>query len=151
MKKPVHAERTETINTRPEILYGILRDYAHGHPKILPREHFTSVSVLKGGQGTGTVVKLTMRAFGSEVTNVMTVTEPEPGRLIVERDDDAGVVTSFSLTPIEGSSKTSLRIATEWKAKPGIKGFIEGVLTPCVARMMYKKEFRKIAEYVVRS
>ena len=148
MSKKIHAELTEIIDAKPEVLYGILSDYIHGHPKIIPREHFPSIAVEKGGKGAGTVVLVTTKALGVENKNRLLISEPEPGRVLVEKDDKNAFTTSFILTPRDAGKKTELCISTDWQPKPGLKGYLEGLATPPVARMIYKKEMRKIAEYI---
>jgi hypothetical protein len=50
---------------------------------------FASLEVLLGGSGAGTVFRLGMNVMGARSSIEMTVTEPDPGRVIRERDEAA--------------------------------------------------------------
>jgi hypothetical protein len=76
-------------------VYSVIADYHHGHPRILPKQ-FTGLSVEKGGVGEGTVIRFSMRVFGRRFEFRGFVSEPEPGRVLVERNvGENESVTSF--------------------------------------------------------
>ena len=148
MPQTIHAESTAIIDAKPEVVYNLLSDYVNGHPRILPKEYFADLIVEQGGKGAGTVLQVTTKAFGAKIKLRMRVTEAIPGKLLVEEDIDKTFATSFIFEPHDSGNKTELRIATDWQKKPGLKGFIEGLTTPPVARMIYKKELKLIAEHI---
>jgi hypothetical protein len=80
-------------------VYAILADYRHGHPRIVPRPPFGPLEVEQGGTGAGTVVRFQMRLLGRTRTFRAAVTEPEPGRVLVETDLGRGAVTTFTVDP----------------------------------------------------
>jgi hypothetical protein len=135
-----YAEVAQVIDAPPEKVYGILSDYRTGHPSILPKPEFESLTVEEGGQGAGTIIRVTMSAFGQKVYYRMFVTEPEPGRVLKEEDPTAGVASTFTVTPEEGGTRSLVKIATEWRRKPGLTGWLESLINPRVARPLYKRE-----------
>ena len=95
--KPIHAEASADIGAPADEIYNVLADYQVGHPAILPKPDFTSLTVEHGGRGAGTVFVTRMRAMGSERIFRMTVTEPQPGRVLVE--SDGMTTTTFTIEP----------------------------------------------------
>ena len=57
------------------------------------------MTVEKGGKGAGTVIRVLMNVLGVDRTYYMEVSEPEPGRVLAETDQDAGVTTTFTVKP----------------------------------------------------
>lgn len=144
------AQESQVIDARPEQVYGVVSDYRSGHPSILPRQYFTSLTVDKGGQGAGTAVTVHMNVYGTKAMYKMTVSEPEPGRVLMEEDPSAGVVTTFTFDPIDGGRQTRVTISTKARTSPGLKGVMEKLMTPMIARKIYRAELRQLAD-VVRS
>lgn len=128
-------------------VYALLADYKVGHPSILPRRYFSAVEVTKGGQGAGTEFTVELTAFGSKVTYHMQVSEPDPGHILREEDAAAGVVTTFTVDPLD-DARSRLTIATTVRASPGIKGWLEKLTTPGVMRRIYREELALIAAAV---
>src|SRR5215475_11215426 len=75
---------SKVIKAPPQRLYELLADYHHGHPSILPRPEFRSLTVVQGGHGQGTVFDMQMRMLGRTRSLRGVVSEPEPGRRLVE-------------------------------------------------------------------
>lgn len=145
-----HAEAAAVIEARPADVFAILSDYREHHPQILPKEYFPSIQVEQGGQGAGTVFRVTTRALGVERRYHMIVTEPEPGRVLVETDSAVDLVTTFTVTPVDQGQRAHVHIATDWAPAPGIAGWLEQKLTPLIMRRIYHKELRQLAAYVQR-
>ena len=144
----IHVEATQVINARPEEIYAVLSDYRVAHPAILPKPYFTDLVVEKGGQGAGTVTRVLMKVWGTEFKYHQIVSEPEPGRVLVETDLETGQFTKFIFEPLNGGTQTRLTIASEFPASQGFKGFMEKLMQPPVARGIYMKEMANIAQYV---
>jgi hypothetical protein len=53
---------------------------------ILPKPYFTKLEVEQGGMGAGTIIRIHMRVFGAERILRQRVSEPDPGRILVEQD-----------------------------------------------------------------
>jgi hypothetical protein len=139
---------SDVIDARPEQIYAILSDYRVGHAAILPKPYFKEMIVEQGGQGEGTIIRLKMNVFGQEYTYHQIVTEPEPGRLLVETDMNTGQFSSFTLEPLNGGAQTRVTIHSEFPGKPGIAGWMEKLMQPPITRHIFKKELRNLAEYV---
>jgi hypothetical protein len=148
MMSKIHAQESAAIDASPEQVYAILRDYKVQHPAILPREYFKEVLVKEGGLGAGTVIQITMSLLGTQRVSVQTVSEPEPGRVLVEAEPDGGAVTTFTVDPIDGGERTQLTIATDLQASPGVLGLIEQLVTPLMLRRVYRAELGQLAQYV---
>ncbi|HEY0603461.1 MAG TPA: SRPBCC family protein [Herpetosiphonaceae bacterium] len=144
----LHAEASALIAARPEEVYGIFADYRQHHPAILPKQYFPKIEVEQGGYGAGTLFTVWTRALGVERVYHMVVSEPEPGRLLMEDDQQAGVTTTFKVVPGPQGQQTEVTIATDWNAQPGIAGFVEKLITPIVMRRMYRAELQNVADYI---
>lgn len=147
----LHAEEAAVIEATPATIYAILSDYRVQHPQILPKEAFPSIEVEQGGQGAGTVFRVTTRALGVERRYHMLVSEPEPGRKLVETDSSVDLVTTFTIEPVDDGKRTRLTIATDWNSAGGLSGLVERLVTGPVMRRIYRKELGLIAAYVARN
>lgn len=144
----IHVEASHTIPARPAAVYAVISDYRVGHPAILPKDYFTYLTVEKGGQGAGTVVRGGLKVFGIEYPFHQIVSEPEPGRVLVETDLDTGQVTRFIFEPVNEGAATRLTIVSDFPPSPGFVGFMERLTKPMIVRNIYNKELRQLAEYV---
>lgn len=138
------AKVSKVIDAPADQIYAEISDYHEGHPAILPGRYFTDMTVTSGGQGEGTTLTVQMNVFGARVIYDMTVTQAEPGRLLVEEDKSAGVITTFSLEPVEGSGATRVTIATEAKTSTGLIGFLEKLANPAIMRKIYREELEQL-------
>jgi hypothetical protein len=129
----------------PSRVYSIIADYRSGHPKILPPK-FSDMVVEQGGVGAGTVVRFKLRVFGRRQAFRAAITEPEPGRVLVETDlDSNGAVTSFTVEPDTGGQKSRVTIATQLLVRGGLLGRIERFLMTRLLRPLYVQELGKLA------
>ena len=145
----IHAEVSQTIDARPEEVYAVLRDYHVGHPAIVPKPYFEKVVIVEGsGTGAGTVIDVYMNVMGQKIVYRETVSEPEPGRVLVEADAKAGVTSTFTVDPVDGGARSRVTIASDWTRSPGIKGFMESLLNPPMGRQIFTKELAQLAEYM---
>lgn len=144
----IHAEATAIIDARPEEVYAVFADYHVGHPAILPKPPFTKLTIEEGGKGAGTVVLVGMKVMGKEQVIRGVVTEPEPGRKLVESYPDSGIVTSFTVDPVNDGLQSRVIIATDAKTSSGLQGFIERLLFPSFLSRVYKTELRQVEEYL---
>jgi hypothetical protein len=110
------------IEAPPARVYSIIADYHQHHPRIVPPPYFKSLQVEKGGIGAGTRIVVTMRVMGTTVTVRHIVSEPEPGRVLVESDTDGYSVTTFTVDPINAGRGSMLTITTDFK--PRRRGFL---------------------------
>jgi hypothetical protein len=132
------------IGAPAAVVYEIFADYANHHGRILPGQ-FSDLKVESGGRGAGSVISFKVRVAGSTRSVVADVTEPEPGRLLEERDRKTGAVTSFLVEPAEGGA-SRVRIETRWTPR-GIQGVFERLFAAPMLRPIYKQELDNVEAY----
>lgn len=132
------------IQAPPQEVYAVIADYHHGHPQILPKPPFVSLTVEDGGVGAGTVISVAMRVLGALQTFRAQVSEPQPGRVLVETND-TGYVTTFSVEPRADGQQAFVTISTEMPDKKGIAGVLERWFVKRMLRPVYVKELRLLA------
>ena len=143
----INASATATIDAPAPVVYDIIADYRTGHPRILPPQYFGSLTVERGGRGAGTRITFEMKAFGRVHVSSAEVTEPQPGRRLVETID-TGIVTTFRVDPLDsGTSRVAIETAYD---KPGIQGWIESLLSPPYLRKVYAAELALLAAEAAR-
>ncbi|MET0625685.1 MAG: SRPBCC family protein [Pyrinomonadaceae bacterium] len=129
-----------------ETVYAILADYRDGHPHILPRKYFTSLAVERGGFGDGTVIRFGMRAFGKTREARAAVTEPEPGRVLVETAlDKGGPVTTFVVEPEGSGARVTFR--TQMTSRGGLLGAAERFVASRFLKRVYALELAQLGEF----
>lgn len=132
------------IAAQPEAIYEIFVDYHAKHGHILPAE-FRDLEVEAGGHGAGTIVRFRTRIAGVERSYRMIVSEPEPGRVLMESDTLSTLVTTFTVTPIQDGQQTHVQIMTELDSSSGLSSLFGRMLLPLIMRPIYKKELRQLA------
>ena len=136
----IHVSADKTIAAPAETLYGYLADMSV-HPRFLP-EAFSDFQVESGGVGAGTVTRFKVTAGGRARDYRMEVSEPEPGRVLVESDTSSSLVTRFTVTPEGDSSR--VEISTTWDGAGGVGGFFERMFAPRVIRGIYVDELARL-------
>jgi hypothetical protein len=144
--KPIHAQASRTIQAPAETLYNILRDYHTHHPAILPTQFFKGVQVHQGGQGAGTIFDVTIEVYGNRRVFHMEVTEPTPGRVLVETDHAQEVITTFTVQPVS-PTHSQVTIATDSRPMPGVQGWFEKWFSPAISRRIYSQELAQLESY----
>lgn len=133
------------IPARRERVYSLIANYRDGHVRILPKQ-FSNLTVEQGGVGAGTVIRFQMSVLGKRQTFRAAVTEPEPGRVLVETDLDAnGAVTTFTVNPGTAPADSSVTISTELPVRSGFLGSVERTLATLLLRPIYHKELENLA------
>src|SRR5215470_19636891 len=99
---------TAKVDAPATTVYRVIADYNNGHPRILPSA-FRNLVVEKGGVGAGTQTRFDVRAFGQTQSIRHEVFEPEPGRVLLERDRDVDSETTFTVDPVAGGSQVTIR------------------------------------------
>ena len=142
---PVYTvEAAARIEAAPERLYGLIADYVGGHPRIVPPQYFRDFVVRRGGYGAGTEVEFSMIAGGRTRRVVAEITEPVPGRVLVETIPSDGVVTTFRVEP--AGTGADVTIATDLRRKPGLAGTIEKWLASRLLPRIYREELARLAD-----
>jgi len=132
------------IEAPAPMLYDIIADYHHGHPAILPKPPFVALEVEQGGTGEGTVVRVDMKVMGRLQTFRATITEPEPGRVLVETND-TGYVTTFTVEPRAEGQHGYVTISTDLNGHGGIFGALERWFVKRLLRPVYVRELEQLA------
>ena len=145
--KPYRAKASSIIAAPAEQVYRTLADYHHGHPSILPKQYFPSLEVEQGGFGAGTVINFQTRVLGETQSFRAAITEPEPGRVLVETNlGEANSVTTFIVEPVSEGNRTEVTITTESATRrSGGLGSVERLLTKILLQRIYKAELKQLA------
>lgn len=148
MGQQIQAQFAAVLNARPEDVYATLADYRQGHPSILPRRNLYDLQVEQGGYGAGTTMRFKSRILGNEQSFYQRVSEPEPGRVLVEQDIDSprNVVTNFTVLPVEGGQKAHVTISETMNASPGFAGAVERAILPTSLRRIFRQELRLLED-----
>jgi hypothetical protein len=143
---PAHrVSASAEVKAPAEKVYAIIADYRHGHPQIVPRPPFGRIEVEQGGFGAGTVIRFPIRVMGRTQICRAAITEPEPGRVVVETDLAIGAVTTFTVDPIEEGRKSRVTISTELQVRRGLLGMLERAVTTRFLRPVYIRELENLA------
>ena len=133
------------IPARRERVYSLLANYRDGHPRILPRQ-FSGLVVEQGGIGSGTVIRFQMNFLGKKQNFRAAVTEPEPGRVLVESySEPEGTITTFTVDAGNAPADSKVTITTEMPVKSGIFGSLEKLLATWMLRPIFRKELENLA------
>ncbi|CAN5849949.1 hypothetical protein BH10CHL1_BH10CHL1_09460 [soil metagenome] len=148
--KKLQLQMSTCIPAPASLVYRISADYREGHPQILPA-YFSDLVVEEGGFGAGTRIRFKMTALGKIQTFHALISEPEPGRVLVEdTGPEAGTVTTFTIDPIAQGEQAQVTIATELKSSGGIGGVIERFFTRMFLRRVYTQELKLLGEVAMR-
>lgn len=132
------------LDAPASLVYSIIADYRQHHPRILPAA-FSNLVVRKGGVGAGTEITFDLRVGGMTRHYSGIVSEPRPGRHLVETYPAEGGETSFEVEPDDGGC--TITIATEFDVRTGPLGAIERWMSSKILRRLYVDELRRIGEY----
>lgn len=146
--KTYQVKVTQVLQGQAKDLYSVIRDYEVGHAAILPKPTFVRMDVLKGGQGAGTEIQLEMLAFGQTRLMRQIVSEPEPGRVLVEADIETGLATTFTIEPTDKANQTRVTFATDLEQKAGLVGLMEKLVTQMFLPRLYRQEMQNLEAYV---
>lgn len=145
----IFSQAEAVLNARPEAIYDAIADYKHGHPNIIPPRRFSDLQVEEGGYGEGTIIRFKVKTFGTVLNMYQRVSEPEPGRVVVEQDIDSprNAITTFTVIPLENKQKARVIITTVMDASPGLTGIVERLLVPRLNQSTYRKEFQLLEAF----
>jgi hypothetical protein len=149
VKKNYRVSASGRVDAPAAQVYAIIADYRRHHPHIVPPQYFTRLDVLAGGVGAGTRTRVEMRVLGKRRVFEQVITEPEPGRVLMETNADGSALTTFT---VEASNESSshVTIATEVPLQPGIPGVLERLAVSLLLPRIYKRELAQLAEYAGR-
>jgi hypothetical protein len=143
----LHVSASAEIGAPAVNVYRMIADYRNGHPRIVPPKYFNNLKVDSGGYGAGTRIRYDLRAFGTTRHARAQVSEPEPGRVLVETDLDKGAVTTFTVDAL-GSRRSLVTISTDVPTRKGPLGAIERAMIRRLLRKAYAAELARLDEQV---
>ena len=133
------------IPARRERVYSLLANYRDGHARILPKQ-FSDLVVEQGGIGGGTVIRFQMTVMGKKQNYHAAITEPEPGRVLVETySDPEGTITTFTVDAGNAPADTKVTISTEVPVRSGILGSLEKMFATLMLRPIFRRELENLA------
>lgn len=147
---PFSVHASAEIDAPPSTVYRLVADYRDGHTRIVPPKYFSDLRVESGsGWGAGTVITYRVRLFGTTTQARATVTEPEPGRVLVETDPENRTVTTFVVDPV-GDARCRLTISTAIPTHSGIRGWLERSFIRSSLARVYAAELALVASEAAR-
>ncbi|HXH22880.1 MAG TPA: SRPBCC family protein [Dehalococcoidia bacterium] len=136
--------RERVVEAPPDLVYDCIADYTNHHGNILPKE-FSDLKVESGpGRGQGTRISFKMTMGGQTRSALADITEPEPGRVLVESDPNTGIKTVFTVEPANGGSR--VRFDTSWRPR-GFQGLIERLMARRLLEPVYDRELEQLERY----
>ena len=138
--------RKRTVAVSAAVIYPLIADYRNHHVHFLPLA-FKHYRVEQGGYGAGTVFSFATTGLGQRRDFRMTAEEPDPGRVLIERDTLSPLVTTWKVSPIgEGCSVT---VSTVFPSQDGFAGRLERLVLPLSMRAIYADELRRLERYAI--
>jgi hypothetical protein len=102
--------------------------------------------VEEGGIGAGTKIRFEMVMFGKAQQAQSVITEPEPGRVLVESTTDGLAVTSFIVEARDGGKAANVTISTDLKSQ----GLIGNAIIKFLFKRIYREELELLAEFAAQ-
>ena len=130
-------------------VYDIIADYHNGHPHIVPPQ-FRNMQVERGGRGAGTVVSFEVKAFGRTQSFRHAVEEPEPGRVLVERDTNGSDATTFIVEPGAHDGESRVTISSVLHSRSGLLGALERAMSSAFLQRLYRQELANLEAFAQR-
>lgn len=141
MKTTFVAERV--LDAPAPVVYGCLVDYTHHHrPGGFLPPAFSNQEILSGGTGDGTVIRLSVSLGGRTSTMTAHISEPEPGRVLVEHSQS--VQTTFTVQP--EADRSRVRFETVLEAG-GLAGLMNKFFAARLLRPVYADELSRLERY----
>jgi len=140
----VAASAERTIGAPAHQVYQYLADMQL-HSRFLPPP-FYDFQVEERGAGTGSVVRFKINFAGGIRELRMQVTEPEPGRTMVQTDTGgSGLVMTFTVTP--QGEQALVNISSGFDGETGVAGFVERIIAPRRLHRVYLEELARLDAY----
>lgn len=142
----INISASAIVPAPPQRVYDIIADYRNDHPHIIPPKYFRNLVVEEGGTGAGTRIRFEMILFGKVQQTQSVVTEPHPGRELVESTVDGLAVTRFIVDPIEGGMGCKVTISTDLRSM----GLVGNAAIRFLFKRIYREELVLLADYAIR-
>jgi Polyketide cyclase / dehydrase and lipid transport len=138
-----HLSAERLVDAPADVVYHCLADYrAHHRPGGFLPPAFSEFRVERGGVGAGTVISFRVTVAGRSRTMTLEVSEPEPGRVLVETGRRER--TTFTVEP-EGM-RARVRFDTVLEAG-GIEGLLNRLLAPRLMGSLYADELERLERH----
>jgi hypothetical protein len=136
----VHVSAERLIDAPAALVYHCIADYREHHrPGGFLPPVFSDFRIEQGGVGAGTVISFAMTLGGRTRHSTQSVSEPEPGRVLVESGD--GVRTTFTVEP--RAERCKVRFDTVLEAK-GLNGLLLHLFAGRLLRPVYADELERL-------
>jgi hypothetical protein len=141
-----HLSAERILDAPAEVIYHLISDYAEHHrdaPEGFLPDAFTDLVVERGGVGAGTRIRFTSHMGGRSQTVTADVSEPQPGRVLVETSP--GLVTTFTVEPVD-AHRARVRFDTVMEVG-GLIGLITRLAAPGMVRPVYTEELSRLERH----
>jgi hypothetical protein len=137
----VVAERS--MDAPADVVYQCIANYREHHrPGGFLPPSFSDFRIERGGVGAGTVISFKMALGGRTRGMTQTVSEPEPGRVLVESGQ--GVSTTFTVQPDGAGCRVRFDTRLE---DGGLEGILTRLFAPRLLQPVYQDELRRLEVY----
>jgi hypothetical protein len=141
----IKPSRERVIDAPPDVVYNCIADYNQHHGNILAKE-FHDLRVTGGsGVGAGTEIRFMTTMAGRTREMRAEISEPQPGRVLVESYPDVSSVTTFTVEPEGAGSR--VRIDSELTPSKGIEGLFERLMAKPMLNRVYERELANLEAY----
>jgi hypothetical protein len=141
VKTRITAERV--LAAPADVVYRCLADYEHHHrPEGFLPPSFSDFRVERGGYGAGTVITY-KTTFGGRIRPMRAeVSEPEPGRVLVE--SGPGATTVFSVAPVGEQARVRFDTLLDGA---GLEGLLMRLVGRRLLLPLYYEELRRLERH----
>jgi Polyketide cyclase / dehydrase and lipid transport len=141
MRTTITAERRMTAP--PELIYLCLANYREHHrPDGFLPDAFSDFEIARGGIGAGTEASWTVTTGGRPRHIEATITEPEPGRVLLESAE--GLETTFTVDPTPDGALVRFETVID---DPGLQGILTRLFGERLVRPLYEDELTRLEAY----
>jgi hypothetical protein len=141
MKASISAERL--IDAPADVIFHCIADYREHHrPGGFLPPAFSDLEIDRGGVGAGTELHWVLTAGGRPRTISATVSEPVPGRVLVE--SGSGIETTFTVEPAGGGARVRFDTVID---EGGLQGVLNRLFAARLLGPVYEDELIRLEEY----
>ncbi|HEV7663113.1 MAG TPA: SRPBCC family protein [Chloroflexota bacterium] len=142
----IHLAAERVIDAPADVVYHCIADYREHHrPGGFLPPVFSDLQVQRGGVGAGTIISFKTTLGGRTRGVTQSVTEPEPGRVLVE--SGGGAQTTFTVEPEQ--QRCRVRFDTILEAD-GLSGLLTRLFAPRMLRPVYADELERLEQLAQR-
>jgi hypothetical protein len=144
MRTTITAERL--MHAPADAIYQSIANYRDHHQPggFLPPQ-FSDMRIANGGVGAGTEVSWVLETGGRPRTISATISEPVPGRRLVETAP--GIVTTFIVDPAPGGALVRFETVID---EGGLSGVLTRLFGERLLMPVYEDELTRLEEYAGR-